>query len=100
MKIKSTQNYREWFSSIKDEITRARVNLRVKRLADGNPGQHRILTGGVIELKLSFGPGYRVYYTIKGGEIILLLIGGDKSTQQKDIVNALKLAEKIKEELP
>ena len=63
------------------------------RLAHGNAGQHRALTGGVIEMKIDFGPGYRVYFTQRGTELVLLLIGGDKSTQQRDIESALELAQ-------
>lgn len=69
----------------------------VDRLIDGNPGQHRDLTDGVSELKIDFGPGYRVYYTRRGQRLLLLLIGGDKSTQQKDIETAIHLARRVKE---
>ncbi len=61
----------------------------------GNPGQYRVLTGGVCELKIDIGPGYRVYYTERAGEFILLLIGGDKSSQQKDIKLAIALAKNL-----
>jgi putative addiction module killer protein len=69
--------------------------MRVDRLAHGNPGQHRNLSAGVSELKVDIGPGYRVYYTDRGGEVIILLAGGDKSTQQKDIEIALALARNL-----
>ena len=71
--------------------------VRVDRLIDGNPGQHRDLTDGVSELKVDFGPGYRVYYAHSGTRLLLLLAGGDKSTQQKDIATAIKLAKDFKE---
>lgn len=71
--------------------------VRVDRLIDGNPGQHRELTNGVTELKIDFGPGYRVYYTQRGTRLLLLLLGGDKSTQQKDIATAIRLARDFKE---
>lgn len=67
------------------------------RLVHGNPGQHRVLTGGVSELKIDFGPGYRVYYTERKGVLIVLLAGGDKSSQQKDIEAALALAKGLLE---
>jgi putative addiction module killer protein len=67
----------------------------VDRLAHGNPGQHRDLTDGVSELKVDFGPGYRIYYTERDGEIIFLLAGGDKSTQQQDIKKATMLARNL-----
>ena len=62
------------------------------RLVHGNPGQHRVLTDGVFELKVDFGPGYRVYYTERAGILIVLLAGGDKSSQQQDIKTAISLA--------
>jgi putative addiction module killer protein len=67
----------------------------VDRLVHGNPGQHRNLTDGVSELKIDFGPGYRVYYTERGGELVVLLAGGDKSTQQQDIKSAIALARNL-----
>jgi len=67
------------------------------RLVHGNPGQHRNLTGGVSELKIDFGPGYRVYYTQRGTRLILLLAGGDKSTQARDIEQAMALARNYQE---
>jgi putative addiction module killer protein len=71
--------------------------MRVERLIGGNPGQHRNLTGGVSELKVDFGPGYRVYYSLHGERLLLLLVGGDKSSQSKDIELALRLAKNFKE---
>lgn len=65
------------------------------RLVHGNPGQHRALTDGVCELKIDVGPGYRVYYTERGGVVIVLLAGGDKSTQQQDIKTAISLAKNL-----
>ena len=66
-------------------------------LAHGNPGQHRNFAGGVSELKIDVGPGYRVYYTQRGGELIILLVGGDKSSQQSDIALAQDLARNLQE---
>ena len=71
--------------------------IRVDRLIDGNPGHQRNLSDGVSELKIDFGPGYRVYYAHRGTRLLLLLAGGDKSTQQKDIAMAIKLAKDFKE---
>lgn len=69
----------------------------VDRLVHGNPGPHRVLTDGVAELKIDFGPGYRVYYTQRGEELIVLLAGGDKSSQQQDIKSAIALARNLQE---
>jgi putative addiction module killer protein len=92
MRVEMTEVYRDWINSLRDRAGRARIQVRVDRLAHGNPGQHRALTGGVSELKIDFGPGYRVYYTERNGVLIVLLAGGDKSSQQKDIETALALA--------
>lgn len=78
-------------------FARARIQVRVDRLAHGNPGQHRNLTNGLSELKIDVGPGYRVYYTQRGEELIILLVGGDKSSQQNDIARAQELARNLQE---
>jgi putative addiction module killer protein len=95
MRVRITEVYREWINSLKDHVGRAHIQMRVDRLAHGNPGQHRNLSAGVSELKVDIGPGYRVYYTERGGEVIILLAGGDKSTQQKDIEIAFALARNL-----
>jgi putative addiction module killer protein len=87
----------DWLDALRDRSGRARILVRVDRLIEGNPGQHRDLTNGVSELKIDVGPGYRVYYTQRGDRLVLLLAGGDKSTQQKDISTAIKLAGEFKE---
>ena len=97
MRVEKTEQYREWLDALRDRAGRARILVRVDRLIEGNPGQHRDLTDGVSELKIDVGPGYRVYDTRRGNRLLLLLAGGDKSTQQKDITTAIKLAGEIKE---
>lgn len=97
MRVEQTHVYREWLGALKDRAGRARILVRVDRLIDGNPGQHRDLTDGVSELKIDAGPGYRVYYTQRGDRLLLLLVGGDKSTQQKDISMAIRLARNFEE---
>ncbi len=92
MRVETTEVYLEWINSLKDRAGRARIQVRVDRLVHGNPGQHRVLTDGVCELKVDFGPGYRVYYTERAGVVIVLLAGGDKSSQQQDIRAAVALA--------
>ena len=92
MRVQMTEAYRDWIGSLKDRVGRARVQVRVDRLVHGNPGQHRALTDGVCELKVDFGPGYRVYYTERAGVLIVLLAGGDKSSQRQDIRTAILLA--------
>jgi putative addiction module killer protein len=97
MRVSMTEVYRDWINNLKDRASRARIQVRVDRLAHGNPGQHRNLTHGVLELKIDVGPGYRVYYTERNGELIILLAGGDKSTQQQDIKTATALARNLQE---
>lgn len=92
MRVKKTDEYREWLDRLRDQAGRACILVRVDRLIHGNPGDHRNLQGGVSEPKVNFGPGYRVYYTQRGEQLLLLLIGGDKSSQAKDIAKAQQLA--------
>lgn len=86
----------DWYGSLKDVVTRARVRARLDRLSHGNPGDFRNL-GSINELKLDFGPGYRIYYAISGKTIVVLLGGGDKSAQQRDIDKARERWEKYKD---
>ncbi len=95
MRVEMTKVYREWIDGLKDRAGRARVQVRVDRLAHGNPGQHRVLTSGICELKVDFGPGYRVYYTERRDVLIVLLAGGDKSSQAIDIKTAIALAKNL-----
>ena len=97
MRVEKTEVYREWIDALKDRSGRARILVRVERLIHGNPGQHRNLTEDVSELKIDVGPGYRVYYTQRGTWLLLLLVGGDKSSQQKDIAKAIELARNFQE---
>ena len=93
MRVEKTDEYRDWLDGLKDLSGRARILMRVDRLIHGNPGSHRNLTHGVSELKVDAGPGYRVYYSQRGDRLLLLLVGGDKSTQPKDIARAIRLAQ-------
>jgi putative addiction module killer protein len=97
MRVEMTEVYRDWIDAVKDRLIRARILVRVDRLVHGNPGQHRVLSDGVCELKIDVGPGYRVYYTEHAGVLVVLLAGGNKSTQQKDIRTAIALAKGLKE---
>lgn len=93
MRVEKTDEYRDWIDKLRDSAGRARILMRVDRLIHGNPGLHRNLTHGVSELKVDVGPGYRVYYAQRGDRLLLLLVGGDKSTQPKDIARAIRLAQ-------
>ncbi|HEX3811178.1 MAG TPA: type II toxin-antitoxin system RelE/ParE family toxin [Rhizomicrobium sp.] len=90
--IEQTETYRRWFAALRDAQAKSRIDARLLRLAGGNPGDIRFVGGGVLELKIDYGPGYRVYYMRKGAVLILLLAGGDKRTQVRDIRAAIELA--------
>jgi putative addiction module killer protein len=94
--IRSTQ-LNAWFEGLRDPATKARVAMRIDRLALGNPGQHRHLSQGVSELKIDIGPGYRIYYSQRGSALIILLCAGDKSTQAQDIADAIRLIDQFEE---
>ena len=84
--------YDRWLKKLRDERAIARINTRIDRLAEGNSGDVEPVGEGISELRIDYGPGYRVYFKDTGKEIIILLCGGDKSTQQADIINARKIA--------
>ncbi|HNU12134.1 MAG TPA: type II toxin-antitoxin system RelE/ParE family toxin [Rubrivivax sp.] len=92
MRVEQTSDYRKWLDGLKDPAGRARILMRVDRLIHGNPGSGRNLTDGVSELKIDYGPGYRVYYSKRGNRLLLLLGGGDKSSQDRDIAKAIRLS--------
>lgn len=89
--IRQTTIYEAWFAGLRDERARARIDVRIKRLALGNAGDVKPVGEGVSELRIDYGPGYRVYFVQRGSEIVLLLCGGDKRTQDRDIREAQSL---------
>ena len=93
--IKKTDVYVQWLDNLRDIRARARVLARVERLAAGNPGDVKSVGEGVSEMRIDYGPGYRVYFTRRGNEIVILLAGGDKSTQDADIKTAQELARNL-----
>ncbi|MGA9070259.1 MAG: type II toxin-antitoxin system RelE/ParE family toxin [Terracidiphilus sp.] len=92
IEIRESATFSLWLQSLRDSQTRARIAVRVRRLAFGNYGDVKPVGEGVSELRLDFGPGYRVYFIQRGQVLIVLLCGGDKSTQDRDIASAKKLA--------
>ena len=92
IEVRQTEEYSEWFANLRDIQARARINARIRRLSLGNPGDVKPVGEGVSELRIDYGPGYRVYFLQRGCEVVILLAGGDKHTQQKDIQTALELA--------
>ena len=95
--LRSTKQYRKWLSGIKDKLTLARVLNRIDRLAAGSFGDYKTISSNLFELRMFFGSGYRIYFTIKEREIIFLLVGGDKSMQNKDITKAKELLKQLEE---
>jgi putative addiction module killer protein len=96
--IRKTARIERWLQVLRDTSAQQRIEARIKRLAAGNPGDHRILARGLRELKIDVGPGYRVYYVEIGTTVILLLAGGDKSTQRDDIATALSMIADLQQE--
>jgi putative addiction module killer protein len=95
MEIRKTEVFSKWLDSLGDLHGRARIQARIERLALGNPGDVKHVGEGVSEMRINYGPGYRVYYKGYGKSLLILLCGGDKSTQSKDIKAALVLARKM-----
>ncbi|HJX32148.1 MAG TPA: type II toxin-antitoxin system RelE/ParE family toxin [Thermodesulfobacteriota bacterium] len=95
MAIRKTETFAKWLDGIQDIRARARILVRIERLSAGNPGDVKPVGEGVSELRIDYGPGYRVYYKEQGREVIILLAGGDKHSQAKDIKTALRLARNL-----
>ena len=95
--VRQTVEYSEWFAGLRDRVAKARIDIRIRRLALGNPGDVKPVGEGVSELRIDYGPGYRVYFIQQDSIVIVLLAGGDKSTQDKDIKAAKKRASELKE---
>jgi putative addiction module killer protein len=95
--IRKTDHFARWLDGLRDMRARARVQARIERLASGNAGDVKPVGEGVSELRIDYGPGYRVYFRKRGRELIILLAGGDKKTQAVDIRNALRLAKNLLE---
>ncbi len=92
LEIRKTANFAKWIDGLRDIRARARVQARIERLAAGNPGDVKPVGEGVSEMRIDYGPGYRVYFKKRGRLLIILLVGGDKRTQSRDIKTALRLA--------
>lgn len=92
VEMRKTDLFAQWLDDLRDLKARARIQARIERLAAGNSGDARPVGEGVSELRIDYGPGYRVYFKKRGQELIILLAAGDKSTQARDITAALRLA--------
>jgi putative addiction module killer protein len=98
VEVRQTERFAQWLQDLRDLRARAKVQVRIERLIGGNPGDVRPVGSGISELRIDYGPGYRVYYQQKDSRLIILLAGGDKSSQVKDIEEALMLSRQIKED--
>jgi len=96
--IHETSDFSEWFDKLRDVKGRARIAARIDSAKAGNFGDHKVLDDGICEMRIDFGPGYRIYYAQEGLHLYLLIIGGDKSSQKRDILKAKELWRTIQEE--
>ena len=95
LEIRKTEIFAKWLDGLNDIRARARIQVRIERLAAGNPGDVKAVGEGVSELRIDYGPGYRVYYRKRRQNVVILLAGGEKSTQAKDIKTVLRLAKNL-----
>lgn len=95
VEVRQTAVYAEWFSGLRDRQAKTRIDIRIRRLSLGNPGDAKAVGEGVVELRIDHGPGYRIYFVRHGTEVVVLLAGGDKSTQDRDIREAKALARSL-----
>jgi putative addiction module killer protein len=95
IEIRETDEFKKWIRSLRDSIAKAKIASRIQRLKYGNPGDVKPVGEGVSEMRIDHGPGYRVYFVNRGNTIIVILCGGDKTTQQSDIDRALRLADEL-----
>jgi putative addiction module killer protein len=95
VEIRKTETFAKWLDGLDDIRARARILVRIERLAAGNPGDVKPVGEGVSELRIDYGPGYRVYYKKQGRSLVILLAGGDKRTQSRNITTALRLARNL-----
>jgi putative addiction module killer protein len=95
VEVRQTETYAAWIAGLRDDRARMRIEVRIRRLQLGNPGDAKPVGEGVSELRIDYGPGYRVYFAKRGRRLVVLLAGGDKRTQDRDIQTALELARSL-----
>jgi putative addiction module killer protein len=95
IEVRQTDVFAAWFANLRDREARARITVRIRRLSLGNPGDVKPVGSGVSEMRIDYGPGYRIYFIRRGDTVVVLLCGGDKRTQDRDIARARELAREI-----
>lgn len=95
VEIRKTDVFAKWLDGLADTQARARILAQLERMADGNPGDVKSVGAGILEMRINYGAGYRVYYALRGRELIILLAGGDKGSQSRDIKIAVRLAQNL-----
>jgi len=95
VEVRQTQEFSVWLHRLRDADAVARIVARIRRMEKGNPGDTRSVGKGILKMRIDYGPGYRIYYLHRGAQIVILLCGGDKRTQQQDIKRAQTLAETL-----
>jgi putative addiction module killer protein len=97
IEVRQTEELRTWLRSLRDLQAKTRITARIRRLEQGNPGDAKSLGGGLLEMRIDYGPGYRVYYVRRGALIVVLLCGGDKRTQDRDIRRAQAMVAELED---
>jgi len=95
IEVRQTDRFARWFDALRDKEARARILVRIRRLSLGNPGDVRPVGEGVSELRIDYGPGFRIYFVSRGEGLVILLAGGDKGSQERDIEIARNLARRV-----
>jgi putative addiction module killer protein len=95
IEVRQTETFRAWLDGLRDDNARVRIGIRIQRLERGNPGDVKPVGNGVSEMRIDYGPGYRMYFVQRGKTIVILLCGGDKRSQARDIARAIEMAQKV-----
>ena len=98
LRINKTEEFDRWLRNLRDQVAKRAINTRISRIAVSNFGDSKSVGEGVMELRIHVGPGYRIYFTMVGSEVVLLLVGGDKSSQNQDIDKAKRLANQVRDQ--